>query len=52
MKRCSNCKRETDGGQIVWVNYKINTHIKYLCKKCIEELKNDKKIISIDIKSE
>lgn len=51
MKKCSNCKTQTENGKIVWLQYKNQTHIKYLCKKCIENLKNDSKLISYEIKN-
>lgn len=50
IKKCSCCKTQTQNGKIVWLNYKNQTHIQYLCKNCINNLKNDKKLISYEIK--
>ena len=50
IKRCSNCRKQTNNGKTVWVNYKNKTLIRYLCEECIENLKNDKKVISYEIK--
>ena len=51
MKRCSNCRTETENGKIVWLHYKKQTYIKYLCKNCIENLQNDSKLISYEVKN-
>lgn len=50
LKKCSNCKKEIDGGRIVWITTAKNIVIRCLCDSCINKLKNDKNILKYEIK--
>ena len=49
MRMCASCRAKTEAGEIVKINYKNVSYIRFLCFDCLKDLKNDKKIISYQI---
>lgn len=49
MRMCANCRAKTEAGEIVKINYKNVSYIRFLCFDCLQDLKKDKKIISYQI---
>lgn len=49
MRMCANCRAKTEAGEIVKINYKNVTYIRFLCFDCLQDLKKDKKIITYQI---